>query len=86
MQFDWSIPVQDQEIHSPVACIFHTFSQHPACMDRAILHGKPFGIPLLMRNSMPTLPITFYYTKNKAIPEPLYVEELLKLTQSLVFL
>ncbi len=43
-------------------------------MDRAILHGKAFGIPLLMRNSTPTLPITFYYTKNKAIPEPLYVE------------
>ena len=23
-------------------------SQHPACMDDAILHGKPFGIPLLV--------------------------------------
>ena len=34
--------------HSPTACFFLRFSkvsQHPACMDDAILHRKPFGIP-----------------------------------------
>ena len=36
--------------HSPAARVFLRFpkvSQHPACMDDAILHGKPFGIPLM---------------------------------------
>jgi hypothetical protein len=38
------------KIHSPTARAFSRFpkvSQHPSCMDHAILHGKPFGIPLV---------------------------------------
>ena len=27
---------------------FLKFSQHPTCKDHAILHGKPFGIPLIL--------------------------------------
>ena len=27
---------------------FPKVSQHPACKDDAILHGKPFGIPLIL--------------------------------------
>jgi hypothetical protein len=26
---------------------FPKVSRHPSCMDHAILHGKPFGIPLI---------------------------------------
>ena len=26
---------------------FPKVSRHPSCMDHAILHGKPFGIPLV---------------------------------------
>ena len=36
--------------HSPAARVFLRFSklsQHPACMDHAILHGKPFSNPLI---------------------------------------
>ena len=36
--------------HSPAARDFLRFpkvSQHHQCMDDAILHGKPFGIPLI---------------------------------------
>ena len=29
---------------------FPKISQHPACMDHAILHGKPFSNPLLYNN------------------------------------
>ena len=39
------------KIHSPTARVFlrfAKFSQHPACKDHAILHGKPFGIPLFV--------------------------------------
>ena len=38
------------KIHSPAARVFLRFlkiSQHPACMDHAILHGKPFSNLLL---------------------------------------
>ena len=38
------------KIHSPAARVFLRFpkvSRHPSCMDHAILHGKPFGIPLV---------------------------------------
>ena len=38
------------KIHSPTARVFSRFpkvSQHPVCMDHAILHGEPFGIPLI---------------------------------------
>ena len=38
------------KIHSPAARVFlrfPKFSQHPACMDHAILHGKPFSNPLI---------------------------------------
>ena len=37
------------KIHLPAARVLSRFpkiSQHPACMDRAILHGKPFSNPL----------------------------------------
>ena len=37
------------KIHSPAPRVFLRFpklSQHPACMDHAILHGKPFSDPL----------------------------------------
>ena len=36
------------KMHSPAARVFFRFqkiSQHPACMDHAILHGKPFSNP-----------------------------------------
>jgi hypothetical protein len=39
-----------RKIHSPTARVFSRFpkvSQHPSCMDHAILHGKLFGIPLV---------------------------------------
>ena len=35
-----------------------TGSKHPACMDHAIMHGKPFGIPLTLAASHDT--ITMY--------------------------
>ena len=41
------------KIHSPAARVFLRFpkvSRHSSCMDHAILHGKPFGIPLLKRS------------------------------------
>ena len=40
------------KIHSPAARVFLPFpkiSQHPACMDHAILHGKPFSNPLITK-------------------------------------
>ncbi len=43
---------------SPTARVFlrfPKFSQHPACMDHAILHGKPFGIPLSVNSESGTL-------------------------------
>ena len=38
------------KIHPPAAGVFLRFpkiSQHLACMDHAILHGKPFSNPLI---------------------------------------
>ena len=38
------------KVPSPAACVFYRFpkiSQHPACMDHAILHGKQFSNPLM---------------------------------------
>ena len=43
------------KIRSPAARVFLRFpkiSQHPACMDHAILHGKPFSNPLLIRGRL----------------------------------
>ena len=37
---------------------FPKVSKHPACMDHAIMHGKPFGIPLTLATSHDT--ITMY--------------------------
>jgi hypothetical protein len=37
------------KIHSPAARVFLRFPKvlrHPSCMDHAILHGKPFDLPL----------------------------------------
>ena len=39
------------KMHSPAARVFLRFpkiSQHPACMDHAILRGKPFSNPLVL--------------------------------------
>ena len=36
---------------------FPKISQHPACMDHAILHGKPFSNPLLISLTMVIYPV-----------------------------
>ncbi len=44
--------LESVKTHSPATrdlLRFPKVSQHPACMDDAILHGKPFGIPLFTR-------------------------------------
>ena len=49
---------------SPAAGVFLRFSkasQHPACMDDAILNGKPFGIPLIVARTL--LPRICPFTK-----------------------
>jgi hypothetical protein len=50
--FTWDVArlSESVKIHSPAARVFLRFpkvSRHPSCMDHAILHGKPFGIPLI---------------------------------------
>ena len=43
--------LESVKIHSPAARVFLCFPKvlrHPSCMDHAILHRKPFGIPLLI--------------------------------------
>jgi hypothetical protein len=52
--------------------IFPKVSRHPSCMDHAILHGKPFGIPLisykLFRNHV-ILQRVYHQVKIYFIPE-----------------
>ena len=49
----WDVPRLSESVkkHSPAAHDFLGFpkvSQHPARIDDAILHRKPFGIPLII--------------------------------------
>jgi hypothetical protein len=51
------------KMHSPAARVFLRFpkvSRHPSCMDHAILHGKPFGIPLIACLPDPQWTIEFH--------------------------
>ena len=58
------------KIHSPAARVFLRFpkvSRHPSCMDHAILHGKPFGIPLMTVQTNHTKLYYNYYTSGKLL-------------------
>ena len=57
--------------HSPAARVFLRLpkvSRHPSCMDHAILHGKPFGIPL-MRYISRTVALYLMHSSQKRLAE-----------------
>ena len=50
----WDFARLSESVKITLACgscflRFPKFSQHPACMDHAILHGKPFSNPLIAK-------------------------------------
>jgi hypothetical protein len=47
----WDVAQLLESVKESPPVALSKISQHPACIDDAILNGKPFGIPLFQFNS-----------------------------------